>query len=238
MSGKEREEQVRIVRAEERRLKPLKAEAQGTVLELMRAGLAVEEPAVVPMLSLGTVMGVEAQLGADGLRALALALANMLIGVGHDFAGITEHNPEQLVDFYQTELMAAHARSDGAETEDRSEELTEEDERAELRAQALERMQLTFLESFAAHHVVRLMSRLTDGGDHDVPEEALAVADEVAAAHGHNGLRILAVSLAGWAYGAVERTAKMSGSPLAEAAEGIVPVFSSWPIPGPDGSMG
>ncbi|MBH1938869.1 hypothetical protein I5Q34_32200 [Streptomyces sp. AV19] len=238
MAGKEREEQVRVVQAEQRRLKPLKAEAQGTVLELMRAGLAVEEPAVVPVLSLGTVMGIEAQLGSDGLRAFALALANMLIGVSHDFADITGHSPEQLVDFYQTELMAAAARRDGAGPEAPSEEEAAEDERAELRAWCLERMQLSFLESFAAHHVVRLMSRLTDGGDHDVPEEALSVADEVAAAYGHNGLRVLAVSLAGWAYGAVERTAKMANSPLAEAAKGIVPVFSSWPVPGPDGSMG
>ncbi|WP_171162947.1 hypothetical protein [Streptomyces sp. I05A-00742] len=245
-----RVEQVRMVRAEQKRLRPLKPESMSVMIELLRAGLELEEPGVVPVLNLGTIMGFEAERGGDGLRALALSLANLLTGMAHDFARVSGHTAQELVDFYQTELMAVmadHGPQDAAQQtsadeadgdEQENEQEAEQDERARQRAWVHDRLQLAALEPYAARQVVQLMTRLTDGAEHDVPEEALSTVDEVAAAQGWNGVRVLAVSLAGWAYESVERTAKVSGSPMAEAAKGVRPVFSSWPVPGIDGSMG
>ncbi|WNI16522.1 hypothetical protein [Actinacidiphila sp. ITFR-21] len=44
-----------------------------------------------------------------------------------------------------------------------------------------------------------------------IPVEALATADRVLAQHGPDGLRILAMSLTGWAAVLIEQEAKLSG---------------------------
>lgn len=44
-----------------------------------------------------------------------------------------------------------------------------------------------------------------------VPEEALAVADQVLEEHGTDGLRLLVLSLTGWASVEIERNAHLAG---------------------------
>ncbi|MFD8213046.1 hypothetical protein ACFV2U_04775 [Streptomyces sp. NPDC059697] len=54
-----------------------------------------------------------------------------------------------------------------------------------------------------------------------VPEEALAVADKVLKDHGTDGLRLLAVSLTGWAAAGIERDAQLTGRTLEAVLDGM-----------------
>ncbi|MBH1937849.1 hypothetical protein I5Q34_26865 [Streptomyces sp. AV19] len=72
------------------------------------------------------------------------------------------------------------------------------------------------------------------GEDVDVAEFAIDWVDEVARRFGHDGLRALAVCLAGGWWEQARRHASVYGAPMAQTVDGIVPPLLKGPIPQED----
>lgn len=104
----ERQWVIAEVQAERERLLPLRAEATQTTIEMVRkSGAQVAEPDLVPYLNLAYLLGVKRARGEDELLAFALSLANWAVAAVADLAKCTDRTVEQVVDVYETALMAA-----------------------------------------------------------------------------------------------------------------------------------
>ncbi|MFI1763686.1 hypothetical protein ACH41H_16780 [Streptomyces sp. NPDC020800] len=108
MEKHERRRFLGEVRAERDRLLPLRAEATRTTIEMVRKNAAqVSEPDLVPYLNLAYLLAVKRGFGEDQLMAFALSLANWAVSAISDLAECTDRTVEQVVDVYETAIMAA-----------------------------------------------------------------------------------------------------------------------------------
>ncbi|WP_128428266.1 hypothetical protein [Streptomyces cyaneus] len=108
MDKQERQWVIAEVQAERERLLPLREEATRTTIELVRkSGGQVSEPDLVPYLNLAYLLGVKRGRGEDELMAFALSLANWAVAAVADLAKYSDQTVEQVVDMYETALMAA-----------------------------------------------------------------------------------------------------------------------------------
>ncbi|MFI7408434.1 hypothetical protein ACIBU0_07175 [Streptomyces sp. NPDC049627] len=113
MDKHQRQWLIAEVQAERERLLPLRAEATRTTIEMVRKSAAnVSEPDLVPYLNLAYLLGVKRGLGEDELLAFALSLANWAVAAIADLATCTDRTVEQVVDMYETALMAAAEEAD------------------------------------------------------------------------------------------------------------------------------
>jgi hypothetical protein len=103
-----REEMLAEVHRERDRLLPLRAEATETTIELMRTSTGqVSEPDLVPYLNLMYLLTVKRAYGDDQLLAFALSLANWAVVAIDEVAKYTGRTAEQVIDQYETEIIAA-----------------------------------------------------------------------------------------------------------------------------------
>ncbi|WP_372412089.1 hypothetical protein [Streptomyces luteireticuli] len=72
------------------------------------------------------------------------------------------------------------------------------------------------------------------GEDVDIAEFAIDWVDEVARKYGHDGLRVLAVCLAGGWWEQARRHASVYGAPMAQTVDAVVPPFLKGPVPQDD----
>ncbi|MGI5379930.1 hypothetical protein ACQEV2_37910 [Streptomyces sp. CA-251387] len=108
MDKHERQWVIAEVQAERDRLLPLRGEATRTTIEMVRtSGGQVSDPDLVPYLNLAYLLGVKRGRGDDELLAFALSLANWAVAAISDLAQCTDRTVEQVVDVYETALMAA-----------------------------------------------------------------------------------------------------------------------------------
>lgn len=107
--------------AERDRLWPLRGEASQTTIEMVRTCAGeVKEPEMVPYLNLAYLLGVKRGRGDDALMAFALSLANWAVAAVAEVARSTDRTVEQVVDVYETAIMAAaeeRAREEREEAE-------------------------------------------------------------------------------------------------------------------------
>ncbi|MEU5535103.1 hypothetical protein [Streptomyces sp. NPDC020362] len=117
MEKHERRRFLGEVHAERDRLLPLRAEATQTTIEMVRKNAAqVSQPDLVPYLNLAYLLAVRRGHGEDQLMAFALSLANWAVSVTADLAECTDRTVEQVIDVYETAIMAA-AEAAGADEE-------------------------------------------------------------------------------------------------------------------------
>ena len=103
-----RQEMLAEVHRERDRLLPLRAEATETTIELMRTSTGqVSEPDLVPYLNLMYLLTVKRAYGDDQLLAFALSLANWAVVAIDEVAKATGRTAEQVIDQYETEIIAA-----------------------------------------------------------------------------------------------------------------------------------
>ncbi|MGW2423476.1 hypothetical protein ACWC0C_30215 [Streptomyces sp. NPDC001709] len=96
------------VHDERDRLLPLRAEATRTTIEMVRtSGRQVAEPDLVPYLNLAYLLAVKRTRSEDELLAFALSLANWAVAAVADLAKYTDRTVEEVVDVYETAIMAA-----------------------------------------------------------------------------------------------------------------------------------
>ena len=113
MDKHERTWLIAEVQAERERLLPLRGEATRTTIEMVRKSAEqVAQPDLVPYLNLAYLLGVKRARGDDELLAFALSLANWAVAAISDLAKYTDRTVEQVVDLYETALMAAAAEAD------------------------------------------------------------------------------------------------------------------------------
>ncbi|MEU5978275.1 hypothetical protein [Streptomyces sp. NPDC047315] len=98
------------VQAERERLLPLRAEATRTTIAMVRQNTE-QPPDLVPYLNLAYLLGVRRTQGEDALIAFALSLANWAVATVDEVASYTGRSAEQVVDQYETDIMAARAES-------------------------------------------------------------------------------------------------------------------------------
>ena len=123
MEKHERQRFLGEVHAERDRLLPLRAEATRTTIEMVRKNAAhVSEPDLVPYLNLAYLVGVKRARGEDELMAFALSLANWAVAAVADIAKITDRTVEQVVDVYETAIMAAAEELDEEDWEEGEDE--------------------------------------------------------------------------------------------------------------------
>lgn len=92
------------------RLLPLRGQASRTTIEMVRSSAgSVREPEIVPYLNLAYLLGVKEGAGEDALMAFALSLANWAVAAVTEVAQCTDRTVEQVVDMYETAIMAAGA---------------------------------------------------------------------------------------------------------------------------------
>ncbi|MBD9703911.1 hypothetical protein [Streptomyces caniscabiei] len=100
-----RRELLAEVHRERDRLLPFRAEA---TIELMRTSTGqVSEPDLVPYLNLMYLLTVKRAYGDDQLLAFALSLANWAVVAIDEVAKATGRTAEQVIDQYETEIIAA-----------------------------------------------------------------------------------------------------------------------------------
>ncbi|WBO64241.1 hypothetical protein [Streptomyces camelliae] len=113
MDKEQRRKMLMEVHAERDRLLPLRAEATRTTIEMVRKNAAhVSDPDLVPYLNLAYILGVKRGLGEDQLLAFALSLANWTVAMIADIARFTGSTVEEVVDVYETEILAAAQDND------------------------------------------------------------------------------------------------------------------------------
>ncbi|MET8980912.1 hypothetical protein ABZX85_35455 [Streptomyces sp. NPDC004539] len=118
MDKKMRQYVLSEVYAERDRLLPLRGEASRTTIEMVRTSAGeVREPELVPYLNLAYILGVKRGRGDDALVAFALSLANWAVAAIAEVARSTDRSVEQVVDVYETAIMAAAAESGDEEGE-------------------------------------------------------------------------------------------------------------------------
>ncbi|MGV9316952.1 hypothetical protein ACWDR0_32960 [Streptomyces sp. NPDC003691] len=111
MDRESRRRMVAEVQAERERLLPLRAEATRTTIALVRQNTE-QPPELVPYLNLAFLLGVRRSQGPDAVLAFALSLANWAVATVDEVARYTGRTAEQVVDQYETDIMAAHAEPD------------------------------------------------------------------------------------------------------------------------------
>ncbi|QNP71523.1 hypothetical protein IAG44_20215 [Streptomyces roseirectus] len=110
MNKKQRQRMLAEVHAERDRLLPLRSEASQTTIEMVRTSAAqVGDPDMVPYLNLAYILGVKRGRGDDALVAFSLSLANWAVAAIAEVARCTDRTVEQVVDVYETAIMAAAA---------------------------------------------------------------------------------------------------------------------------------
>ncbi|MBD9724748.1 hypothetical protein PV755_04350 [Streptomyces caniscabiei] len=106
-----RRELLAEVHRERDRLLPFRAEATEATeatIELMRTSTGqVSEPDLVPYLNLMYLLTVKRAYGDDQLLAFALSLANWAVVAIDEVAKATGRTAEQVIDQYETEIIAA-----------------------------------------------------------------------------------------------------------------------------------
>ncbi|MDX3387450.1 hypothetical protein PV682_39310 [Streptomyces niveiscabiei] len=108
MDKKQRRQMLAEVYAERERLLPLRGQASRTTIEMVRSSAGnVGEPEMVPYLNLAYLLGVKRGLGEDALMAFALSLANWAVAAVAEVARSSGRTVEQVVDMYETAIMAA-----------------------------------------------------------------------------------------------------------------------------------
>ncbi|MEX3100199.1 hypothetical protein DF268_42140 [Streptomyces sp. V2] len=108
MNKKQRRQILAEVYAERERLLPLRGQASRTTIEMVRSSAGnVGEPEMVPYLNLAYLLGVKRGLGEDALMAFALSLANWAVAAVAEVARSSGRTVEQVVDMYETAIMAA-----------------------------------------------------------------------------------------------------------------------------------
>ncbi|MER5543401.1 hypothetical protein AB5L52_17040 [Streptomyces sp. CG4] len=108
MEKHERRRFLGEVHAERDRLLPLRAEATRTTIEMVRtSGRQAAEPDLVPYLNLAYLLAVKRTRSEDEMLAFALSLANWAVAAVADLAKYTDRTVEQVVDVYETAIMAA-----------------------------------------------------------------------------------------------------------------------------------
>ncbi|ULR51812.1 hypothetical protein [Streptomyces deccanensis] len=123
-----RRDMLAEVHRERDRLLPLRAEATETTIELMRTSTGhVSEPDLVPYLNLMYLLTVKRAYGDDQLLAFALSLANWAVVAIDEVAHHTGRTAEQVIDQYETEIMAARESNPPEEWETGSIPETETD---------------------------------------------------------------------------------------------------------------
>ncbi|MEU6464444.1 hypothetical protein [Streptomyces sp. NPDC046976] len=119
----ERRQWLMEVHAERDRLLPLRSEATRTTIGMLRSNAAhASQPDLVPYLNLTYLMAVKEGRGEDELMAFALSLANWAVSAVVDLAQHTNRTVEQVLDSYETAIMAAAE----ADEEDGADEADEE----------------------------------------------------------------------------------------------------------------
>lgn len=119
----ERRQWLMEVHAERDRLLPLRSEATRTTIGMLRSNAAhASQPDLVPYLNLTYLMAVKEGRGEDELMAFALSLANWAVSAVVDLAQHTNRTVEQVLDTYETAIMAAAE----ADEEDGADEADEE----------------------------------------------------------------------------------------------------------------
>ena len=119
----ERRQWLMEVHAERDRLLPLRSEATRTTIGMLRSPAAhASQPDLVPYLNLTYLMAVKEGRGEDELMAFALSLANWAVSAVVDLAQHTNRTVEQVLDTYETAIMAAAE----ADEEDGADEADEE----------------------------------------------------------------------------------------------------------------
>ncbi|WP_149826928.1 hypothetical protein [Streptomyces tailanensis] len=99
--------------AERDRLLPLRTEATQTTIELMRVSTGrTDEPDLVPYLNLTYLLTIKRAYGDDKLLAFALSLANWAVASIDELAKLTGASAQQIIDKYETEIMAAREAAD------------------------------------------------------------------------------------------------------------------------------
>ena len=110
MNKKQRRQIMAEVYAERERLLPLRGQASRTTIEMVRSSAgSAQEPEMVPYLNLAYLLGVKRGLGEDALMAFGLSLANWAVAAVAEVARCTGRTVEQVVDEYETAIMAAGA---------------------------------------------------------------------------------------------------------------------------------
>ncbi|MFD7446349.1 hypothetical protein [Streptomyces sp. NPDC059909] len=113
MDKRERQQMIAEVQAERERLLPLREEATRTTIELLRTSTGRSaESDLVPYLNLAYLLGVKRARGEDDLVAFALSLANWAVVAVDEVARYSGRTAEQVIDQYETEIMAAREAAD------------------------------------------------------------------------------------------------------------------------------
>ncbi|GAA1045220.1 hypothetical protein [Streptomyces murinus] len=120
----ERRQWLMEVHAERDRLLPLRSEATRTTIGMLRGNAAhASQPDLVPYLNLTYLMAVKEGRGEDELMAFALSLANWAVSAVVDLAQHTNRTVEQVLDSYETAIMAAaEAEADEGDRADQADE--------------------------------------------------------------------------------------------------------------------
>ncbi|MFI5663213.1 hypothetical protein [Streptomyces sp. NPDC051684] len=102
-----RHKMIAQVQVERERLMPQHAEATRTTIDMLRAGTGHDrDPHVVPYVNLAYLLGVKNTYGEDELMALALSVANWATTAINDLARNTGRTPQQIIDRYETDVIA------------------------------------------------------------------------------------------------------------------------------------
>ncbi|MFJ2770608.1 hypothetical protein [Streptomyces sp. NPDC087300] len=102
-----RQKMIAQVQVERERLIPEHEEATRTTIEMLRASTGrAEGPQAVPYLHLAYLLGVRNTQGDDKLMALALSVANWAATAINDLAHHTGRTPQQIIDQYETDIIA------------------------------------------------------------------------------------------------------------------------------------
>ncbi|MEU5162690.1 hypothetical protein AB0G74_24200 [Streptomyces sp. NPDC020875] len=111
MDRETRRELAAEIHTERERLLPLRARATRTTIALVRQNTE-QPPELVPYLNLAFLLGVRRTQGPDAVLAFALSLANWAVATVDEVARCTGRTAEQVIDQYETDIMAVHAEPD------------------------------------------------------------------------------------------------------------------------------
>lgn len=113
MDKQQRQQVIAEVQAERERLLSLREEATQTTIEMLRTSTGrASEAELVPYLNMAYLLGVKRARGEDDLLAFALSLANWAVVAIDEVAKYTNRTAEQVIDQYETEIMATREAQD------------------------------------------------------------------------------------------------------------------------------
>ncbi|MEV0323883.1 hypothetical protein ACIBKX_30380 [Streptomyces sp. NPDC050658] len=102
-----RRKMIAQVQVERQRLLPEHEAATQVTIDMLRASTGQDaESHMVPYLNLAHLLGVRTTRGEDQLMALALSVANWATTAINDLAHHTGRTPQQIIDHYESDIIA------------------------------------------------------------------------------------------------------------------------------------